>query len=376
MTITRKFFQHSKVTSSESDIPMDNYKPGGTMTNITGKWQSRVSAKGSDESGLGRWSYFKISSNKHSIIIITAYRPCVSQGPSMAWMQQWALLRESGTPNPDPIKKFYSDLESFIQGWIDQKSEIILMMDANESIGEKPGGMSSVVGCLGLIDLIRDRHPPKEQISTYSRGSKQIDYIFGTKKVQECCTRAGILPFGMGYPSDHRALFIKVNMGQILQMTIKAIDSITARKLTQATPREQNLFLEEVDKNFSNQNLYQRLRKLAEVRPDEWNKTHEAEYEQCDRQMIDGMLKAENWTKKIPHTSWSPKFAAAVNKKSFWKVALSLCMTHKRPSSAFLEWAEQLNVQDFNSLSTMTIKQAYRSLQRELKEVESKAEEL
>jgi hypothetical protein len=173
-------------------------------------------------------------------------------------MQQWTLLRESGETNPDPIKKFYNDLEKLIQGWIKQNIEIILLIDANETIGEKPGGLSSAVGRLGLVDLIRDRHFSDEHIHTYSRGSKQIDYILGTKMVQANCQRSGMLPFGIGYPSDHRALFVKVNLEQILKTTIKAIDTITARKLTQATPRERKIFLEEVDKHFNNQNLYQR----------------------------------------------------------------------------------------------------------------------
>jgi hypothetical protein len=51
--VTRKFFAHSKMTYSESDVPMHSYKPGGTMTTITGKWQAQVSEKGSDDTGLG-----------------------------------------------------------------------------------------------------------------------------------------------------------------------------------------------------------------------------------------------------------------------------------------------------------------------------------
>jgi hypothetical protein len=92
--------------------------------------------------------------------------------------------------------------------------------------------------------------------------------------------------------------------------------------------------------------------------------------------MIEGMLHAESRTKTAPNTSWSPKFADAVNKKMFWKVALSLRMTHKRPSADFLQWAEKLNIQGFTNIHTSTIKQNYRTAQRELKTVEKEAEEL
>jgi hypothetical protein len=60
----------------------------------------------------------------------------------------------------------------------------------------------------------------------------------------------------------------------------------------------------------------------------------------------------------------------------FWKVALSLRMTHKRPSAEFLQWAEKNNIQDFRNIHIVTIKQNYRAAQKELKTVEKQAEEL
>jgi hypothetical protein len=64
--ITRRVFYHSRMSHSESNIQMESaYKPGGTMTTITGKWQSRVTEVGQDSKGLGRWSYMIISSKKN-----------------------------------------------------------------------------------------------------------------------------------------------------------------------------------------------------------------------------------------------------------------------------------------------------------------------
>jgi hypothetical protein len=91
--ITRRTFKHSKCCFSESDITLENnYKPGGTLTTIVGKWQARISEKGSDPSGLGRWNYMKLSSNKQNLVVITAYRPCKTTGPMTNWTQQWLLL--------------------------------------------------------------------------------------------------------------------------------------------------------------------------------------------------------------------------------------------------------------------------------------------
>jgi hypothetical protein len=156
----RKIFYYSRTSFSESSVSFDtNYKPGGTMTTITGKWQARISEHGQDPRGLGRWSYQKISSTRKSIIFVTAYRPCVSQGPSTSWMQQWILLRESGYKQPNPIQQFYDNLEEFLTKCKTSGSKIVLMIDANKSIGDKPGGLTTILGRLELADLVRCNHP-------------------------------------------------------------------------------------------------------------------------------------------------------------------------------------------------------------------------
>jgi hypothetical protein len=201
----RKQFYLSRTIHSESSVKFDTeYKPGGTMTTVTGKWQAQISEMGQDQRKLGRWSYVKISSKRENIIIITAYRPCKTNGPMTAWMQQWSILRESGVVTPDPVKVFYQDLEESLQTWTQSKYEILLMLDANEHIGEKPGGLSRLISKFQFTDLMLQCHPEKEIPNTYVRGSRRIDYILGTPKVARHCEQAGILPYGTGYNSDHR----------------------------------------------------------------------------------------------------------------------------------------------------------------------------
>jgi hypothetical protein len=108
------------------------------------------------------------------------------------------------------------------------------MMDANESIGEKPGGLSRLIGKVRLIDLLKHRHPNNGDQNTYTRGSRQIDYILGTATIRDQCMQAGLLLFGTGYHSDLRAIFVVINIDNILNTKIGAIQSITARKLIQA----------------------------------------------------------------------------------------------------------------------------------------------
>jgi hypothetical protein len=177
-------------------------------------------------------------------------------------MQQWSLLREQGIKNPDPIKTFYNDLSTEIQNWTRDGCKIILMMDANEPLGGRPGGLGHLVGAHSLIDLSEKILHDKSNVSTYARGTKKIDFIFGTERVKNFCTDSGIVPFGFGYPSDHRAIFIQVNIGEILNSKISAVESRMARKLQIATPKERAIFLEAVHRHYEQQNLFDRMRKL------------------------------------------------------------------------------------------------------------------
>jgi hypothetical protein len=185
-----------------------------------------------------------------------------------------------------------------------------------------------------------------------------------------------MLPFGVGYQSDHRALFIKVNLGKILQTLVTQIDTITARKLNQETPKERKIFLEKLDNHYQSQNLYQRLRKLTENEESEWDKENVKTYKKCDNEMVAGMLLAESYTKKTKTTSWSPTFAEAINNKTFWKIAMSLKMNYRHPSQDFQNWAKTRGIPDIQSIELSTIKRNFRNAQKHLREIEKQADNL
>jgi hypothetical protein len=267
LTIQKQYYLSRSVTS-KSKFKMDTeYKPGGTITTVIRKWQARSSEMGQDKQGLGRWSFVRLSSKKN-IVIVTAYQPCKTLGPSTTWMQQWSLLRETGHRLPDPIKCFYQDLESELHRWSNAGYEIILMIDANKHIGDKAGGIGSLVTKFQLMDLLALRHPHQKIPNMYTRGSRRINYIFGTTKLQQNCSGAGMLPFGAGYVSDHRALFIRIDMEQILQSSVTPAESSYARKLCNATPKECQKFLEETHIHYTNHNLFDCMKQLMET--DEW----------------------------------------------------------------------------------------------------------
>jgi hypothetical protein len=149
-------------------------------------------------------------------MVVTAYKPQKTQGPYTAWTQQWMLLCEMNK-NPDPIKAFCDDLKTEMKKWVEKGYEILLMIDANEEVGLEPGGISAVISVAGLYDLLDIGHNATQYPNTYARGSKQIDYIFGSAGIQQHCVSSGILPFRYGYPSDHRAVFVRFDIQRFSQ---------------------------------------------------------------------------------------------------------------------------------------------------------------
>jgi hypothetical protein len=253
----RQIFKHSRHTTSKQSFKSTQYKPGGTMTAVVGKWQARVTEQGDDKRGLGQWSFLRLSSKKQNLVIITAYRPTPANGPNTNWMQQWILLCEQGVHEPDPIKEFYNDLKEQITKWQHQGYEIILMIDANEVIGSKPGGLTDIAIQFNMADLIALHHGTENEPNTHIRGSKRIDYILGTQRVQDCCTHSGILPFYNGYASDHQPIYASINLSQLMSdRNITSLDSQAVRLISKSTPREQLQAIHFVDDHYQAQNLY------------------------------------------------------------------------------------------------------------------------
>jgi hypothetical protein len=71
------------------------------------------------------------------------------------------------------------------------------------------------------------------------------------------------------------------------------LESPSTRLLTSATPKEREKFIIELDVHYESQNLYERLQRLWNVNPPEWDDTHTYEFNKCDEQHIIGMISAE-----------------------------------------------------------------------------------
>jgi hypothetical protein len=99
------------------------------------------------------------------------------------------------------------------------------MINANENVGSNPGGISSVIASAGLFIRVESRHQTERYPNTFARGTKCIDFIYGTENVKQHCVASGILPFGYGYPSNHRVIFARIDVSKILATEVHPAES-------------------------------------------------------------------------------------------------------------------------------------------------------
>jgi hypothetical protein len=157
-------FFHARCAYSSSNLPSDkenqnaSYQPGGTFMATTGRWTTRSKGKAlADPSGLGCWSGLTyIGKQNKRLTVLTAYRS-PRQQPSAGYGfydQQNALLLSQGVRKPNVRRQFITDLIQFINNLQSEGHEILLLLDANEILGqEKTFGIGHLLDECTLRDI-------------------------------------------------------------------------------------------------------------------------------------------------------------------------------------------------------------------------------
>ena len=110
-----------------------------------------------------------------------------------------------------------TDLQVFINSQRNNRTETILSMDANETANCKNSTIIKLCRICKLCDPIAMKHGTELEPNTYFRGSGKIDFNLCSKALLPFISNAIILPFGTIAFSDHRGLFIDMNLHQFLR---------------------------------------------------------------------------------------------------------------------------------------------------------------
>ena len=392
-TLKSKIHKQNKtysIETSSSGIETKNiHQPGGVATIVTGKLTGRIKKRYSDK--LGRWSGYTICGKEKELTILTAYQVCKSTNPgsNTAAEQQKTklLLREQGKTRKksqlDPRKAFTNDLDEFLKDVKKENHEIMIMMDANESIHEKASKLRNIMAKHQLTDVHRmlNETGNEEDWRTYNRGTKKIDYIFGTPGVLDWTTKCGMEEFNARIQSDHRGLWIDVDLQSLLGGKIPDLIPPQQRGVTGKDPRTTRKFRQELHKYLIEHKFEERMSRIQQLtKENESTQKIEDLIQALDRDLERGMIASEKKAGKPTRPDWSPALIECQAKVNYYKCWLSEKLTgvkqekqrryYRRKAGKEFEPDDELHTP-----TKPTIQKKLRELQKERREIFQNARE-
>jgi flagellar hook protein FlgE len=308
-----------KIVHSSSTAPVINFtKPGGNMVGITGSLVGRIRDTITDP--YGRWcGYTLIGRDTKEILVLTAYN--VSQyknakvGDDTLFNQQVALYKLNNIRDPDPKEIFINDLTLLIQKARKEDKDIILTGDFNELVGDDPRGMAKVLAAGNLTDAHDHQHGTVE-ISTYTRGTKRLDYVFVTPRLVDHILRSGYESFHARIASDHRGYFVDFALAGFLDRQLPAIFSASSRAIRGTHPSNITKYVEYLDEYLEERDIYRKVKEQKHW----YNKE---KLEKLDRIITMGMLEAEDQCRIHHRQPWSKEVNEVMTTANILRINLS-----------------------------------------------------
>ena len=138
-------------------------------------------------------------------------------GDTTSFKLQYNRIRATGEQNTNPRKKILDDLQELIMGLTLDGHDIILGIDANESLDSNQSKIQQFFDETGLLPIHEEAfneeyYDENPLPATYSRGSKKIDFMACTPRVMSCVTGCAIEALSSGIKTDHRPLTVDLDV--------------------------------------------------------------------------------------------------------------------------------------------------------------------
>jgi hypothetical protein len=280
--------------------PNEIFQAGGSITLCLGLWTTAVFGSDiQDQTGLGRWSGMSLRGKHGNILsVITAYRTCAGSRQSASLgstfhreADYFKWRTEGGCNPPNPRQMFLNDMKSQLHELQDAGHYVILMLDANATLQDDDQLRNMVEQC-GLHDLHKNDPAPSTYIGAVAR---RIDYMFGCRKIIDTMTRHGTLAYDEGPQSDHRALYVDLDIKELLHHHVKdnAIQPPQARTLKIGNPESVALYLSKMHEYYDRHNMIKRINRLHRKRNNYTKEDLQTRMERWDRDQGRAMKFAE-----------------------------------------------------------------------------------
>lgn len=357
--------QFRMTTSKNSYIHDSDYLPGGTLTATHGPWSGRLNKILEDPHRMGRWSgqQYKIHSG-HQLVVLTAYRVCKqdsNDGVYSSHKQQQLSLRQRFGPDhtPCPRQAFITDMIDYVRALeLTDEDFLIIMLDANEVMGEDSYGLINLIEQLRLVDIFERHHQRQCDITTYANSkNRRLDYILGTNNILPFITNCGYSSFQSGIDSDHRACFVELNRtftdGRARMHTPpKRVIGYNTNK------REVLKYKNYITDKFTNGDVFSRAQTLSDRAtlnmPD--ITTFLKDLNALDREVTNIMLESERTQCiKKPPFRWSPAIHQSSLIIKYWQLVQSSDRHHRDRKQQKQEIFDQLSEENQKAISDILL---------------------
>ena len=273
--IKDKFIQSGKhfdnylrmaTSSSLQKIGESPFKMGGTVTGTNGCWSGRVTNQGSDK--LGRWSYQKLEAkNGRHVIFITVYvprKPSTEGGGTTIYKQmELDLLQERGVLK-DPRNELLSDLHTFIKKENDEGNTIFLLGDMNDNMGLENSQMRKFLESVEMTMAYTRRHGEDSKLPpTHDRGNTCIDIIGCSEHVKDTAiVRAGYAPFYFNFFTDHRGMYIDLDIESVFYCTRPDTNKPIYKRFTTMHVPKCSRYLHKLEELMEESKIFKQVDKL------------------------------------------------------------------------------------------------------------------
>jgi hypothetical protein len=343
------------------------------MTITKGRIMFRVISQGVDRSRMGRWCWTLLSGRRGiKTRVITAYRPCLSNGIKSTYRQQKRIL-DAKKCNDCPRSRMLDDLCEEIRGWMEAGNQIILMIDLNDDIISS--NAAHKLTTLGLTEAIVQRHSDDSPLSTCNKGSKPIDGIYTSSTIH--ITKGGYLPY-FHFPTDHRALWIDITMDNLCGSNMAPIITPQARRLKCNDPRTQKKWLQLYTSYLTERKAISRAFKLQNSLHHPLPQSLIEEYEKLRTIRMDARRFADKRCRKLymGGVPYSPELALARSTIELWKAIVSWKMGNKNNMKHIQRLENKTNIQGSRSTNLQEAKMCRSKAYSSYWEIKKKAKEL
>jgi len=258
---------HVLLSNTPTDDFEDTRRSGGILSSTQGKLSNRFAGGGCDKGG--RYTWMDFFGKDLYLRVYTVYRVCngnnASAGDNQAWTLQKEWLSQIRGIEENPRRQILKDLKEAITSDLKKNREILVVGDFNENVLSERGETVRLMKQLGLVNVLESNVNAHKSVRSFCRGSSIIDGVWATTSVERKIVSCGLAPFNYIYQSDHRGIFLDIDILDLLDARDISVQSLPYRRLKCTIPKRVKSYSEEVIRKWSNHKIKDKIDKLEDM---------------------------------------------------------------------------------------------------------------